>query len=142
MHLVFQAFIDGLVDSVTPDDLRCVLGAASAALDLNCFAYLLLSNRQHQRPTLVSNYPLTWTDHYLRQEYQRVDPVIIQALATPEPFEWGGEFGHWAHLKAATHAPRRGGAIRHSLWVHCTHPRWARAGCRHHICCGRAASEV
>jgi DNA-binding CsgD family transcriptional regulator len=93
MHLVFQAFLDGLVDSVTPEDLRGVLGAASAALDLSCFAYLLFSSRQHQRPTLVSNYPLTWTDHYLHQHYQRVDPVIIEALATPEPFEWGGEFG-------------------------------------------------
>jgi LuxR family transcriptional regulator, activator of conjugal transfer of Ti plasmids len=91
MHRLFQAFIEGLAESVTAEDLHHVLGSASAALDLSCFAYLLLPADRRKQPTLISNYPVTWTDHYLRQRYERVDPVIIEALATSEPFEWGHE---------------------------------------------------
>lgn len=91
MHRLFQAFIDGLADSVTAEDLHRVLGQTSAALSLSCFAYLSLPASRHQRPTLISNYPVIWTDHYLRQHYERVDPVISRVLATPEPFEWGPE---------------------------------------------------
>jgi LuxR family transcriptional regulator, activator of conjugal transfer of Ti plasmids len=89
MHQLFRRFIDGLAESTTAEDLRCVLATAGAALDLSCFAYLSLPARRHQLPTLISNYPRTWTDHYLRQHYERLDPVIIEALATPDPFEWG-----------------------------------------------------
>ncbi len=44
------------------------------------------------RPKLISNYRVAWTDHYLREHYERVDPVIVQALTATEPFEWGQEF--------------------------------------------------
>jgi hypothetical protein len=27
------------------------------------------------------------TDHYLREHYERVDPVIVEALTATEPFE-------------------------------------------------------
>jgi len=98
MHRLFQDFIDGLADSVAAEDLHRVLGRASAAFNLSCFAYLSLPAGRHQRPTLISNYPMAWTDHYLRQRYERVDPVIIEALATPEPFEWGHELAS-RHLR-------------------------------------------
>ena len=91
MHRLFQAFIDGLADSVTAEDLHRVLCQASAALNLSCFAYLSLPSGRDKPPTLISNYPVTWTDHYLRQHYEKVDPVISRVLATPEPFEWGPE---------------------------------------------------
>ena len=91
MHRLFQAFIDGLAESVTAEDLHGVLDGASAALDLSCFAYLSLPAGPRQQPTLITNYPVTWTDYYLRQHYERVDPVIIEALAISEPFEWGHE---------------------------------------------------
>jgi LuxR family transcriptional activator of conjugal transfer of Ti plasmids len=93
MHRVFQRFIDGLAASGDAESLRRILSEAGAALDLSCFAYLSLPSRRGDTPKLISNYPIAWTDHYLRQQYQRVDPVILEALATPEPFEWGGEFG-------------------------------------------------
>ena len=38
---------------------------------------------------MISNYPSAWTTHYLQRNYERFDPVIIQALGQPEPFEWG-----------------------------------------------------
>jgi LuxR family transcriptional regulator, activator of conjugal transfer of Ti plasmids len=91
MHRVFQAFIDGLAASGDAESLRTVLADAGAALDLSCFAYLSMPCRRGDAPELISNYPVTWTDHYLRQHYERVDPVIVEALTATEPFEWGHE---------------------------------------------------
>jgi LuxR family transcriptional regulator, activator of conjugal transfer of Ti plasmids len=92
MHRVFQAFIDGLAAGRDAESLRKALAEASAALDLSCFAYLALPLRRSDVPELISTYPVAWTDYYLRQQYERVDPVIVEALASPEPFEWGKEF--------------------------------------------------
>jgi DNA-binding CsgD family transcriptional regulator len=92
MHRVFQAFIDGLAASGDAGSLRSVLAEAGGALDLSCFAYLSLPSRRGDAPELISTYPVEWTDHYLRQSYERLDPVVVKALATPEPFEWGQEF--------------------------------------------------
>ena len=92
MHRVFQAFIDGLAASGDIVRLRTVLGNAGAALDLSCFAYLSMPSRRGDAPELISNYPAEWTDHYLREHYERVDPVIVEALTATEPFEWGHEF--------------------------------------------------
>jgi DNA-binding CsgD family transcriptional regulator len=92
MHRVFQSFIDGLAASGDTESLRRVLAEAGAALDLSCFAYLSPPSRRGDTPELISTYPVEWTDHYLRQSYERLDPVVIEALATPEPFEWGHEF--------------------------------------------------
>jgi LuxR family transcriptional regulator, activator of conjugal transfer of Ti plasmids len=92
MHRVFQAFIDGLAASSDADSLRTVLAEAGGALDLSCFAYLALPSRRGDAPELISTYPVEWTDHYLRQSYERLDPVVVKALATLEPFEWGQEF--------------------------------------------------
>jgi DNA-binding CsgD family transcriptional regulator len=92
MHRVFQCFIDGLTASADVESLRAVLAEAGTALDLNCFAYLSLPSRRGDSPELISTYPVKWTDHYLQRCYERVDPVIVKSLATPEPFEWGQEF--------------------------------------------------
>lgn len=92
MHRVFQSFVDGLAANGDANSLRTVLADAGAALDLSCFAYLSMSPRRGGAPELISNYPVEWTDHYLREHYERVDPVIAVALAGTEPFEWGQEF--------------------------------------------------
>jgi DNA-binding CsgD family transcriptional regulator len=99
MHRVFQRFIDGLTASLDAGDLKTVLTEAAAALDLSCFAYLLLPYRRGEAPRLISTYPVEWTDHYLRQRYERFDPVVVDALARPEPFEWGLDLGRKALSK-------------------------------------------
>jgi LuxR family transcriptional activator of conjugal transfer of Ti plasmids len=92
MHRVYQVFIDGLAARGDAESLRAILAQASAALDLSCFAYVSVPSRRGDAPELISTYPVEWTDHYLQQSYERVDPVIVKALTTPEPFEWGQEF--------------------------------------------------
>lgn len=66
------------------------LAGAAGALGLPMFAYLLLSD-QTSAPSLISNYPNIWTEHYLAHRYDRVDPVIGTAARTVEPFEWGSD---------------------------------------------------
>ena len=65
------------------------MAEAAVALDLSCFAYLSIASRPGAIPQLISNYPTAWTEHYLKNRYERFDPVILQALGHPEPFEWG-----------------------------------------------------
>ncbi len=89
MQRVFQSFVDGLAASGDAESLRVVLAEAGAALDLSCFAYLSTPSRTRDAPSLISTYPVEWTDHYLREHYERIDPVIVEALTAVEPFEWG-----------------------------------------------------
>ena len=89
MHRMFQRFVDGLAASSNAESLRAVLAEAGAALDLDRFAYLSMPPRRGDAPELISTYPVAWTDHYLREHYERVDPVIVNALTATEPFEWG-----------------------------------------------------
>lgn len=93
MHRVFQTFIDHLSSASDSEGLQRAMVDAAAAFDLPCFAYLTMPNRMGAPPRLISNYPLAWTTHYLRNRYERLDPVIVQAVARPEPFDWG--LGGW-----------------------------------------------
>jgi LuxR family transcriptional activator of conjugal transfer of Ti plasmids len=76
------------------------MAQAAAGLDLSCFAYLSMPARTGAEARLISNYPSAWTTHYLQRHYERFDPVIIQALGHPEPFEWGLGVGLMAASKS------------------------------------------
>jgi DNA-binding CsgD family transcriptional regulator len=89
MHRIFQSFTDHLSRASHANDLHEAMAEAAAALDLSSFAYLVVPRRPKNPPRLISNYPPTWTNHYLQQHYERFDPVIKQALGHPEPFRWG-----------------------------------------------------
>jgi LuxR family transcriptional regulator, activator of conjugal transfer of Ti plasmids len=93
MQKVFEAFLDRLTESVDDVDLRGAMAAAASELDLRMFAYLLLPSQPADRPRLISNYPARWTSHYLRNHYQKVDPVILHAQCGGCPFRWGSVFG-------------------------------------------------
>src|SRR5258708_11495692 len=102
MHRVFQTFIDRLSERVNLDSFRDTMADVGPALERQYFAYLPLPHRRGGMPHLISTYPSDWTTHYLRNRYERLDPVIIQALAGPEPFKWGLGI----HLKKMTTAQR------------------------------------
>jgi LuxR family transcriptional activator of conjugal transfer of Ti plasmids len=89
MHDIFQTFIDRLSSARDTETLGVSMSEAASALDLSCFAYLSVDPRPGSTPQLISNYPSAWTAHYLQNRYERFDPVILQALGCPEPFEWG-----------------------------------------------------
>jgi LuxR family transcriptional regulator, activator of conjugal transfer of Ti plasmids len=99
MHRIFQNFIDHLSSASDPDALRDAMAQAAAGLELSCFAYLSVPNQRGAPVRLISNYPSDWTTHYLQCQYERFDPVILQALGHPEPFEWGLDIGSLAISK-------------------------------------------
>jgi LuxR family transcriptional activator of conjugal transfer of Ti plasmids len=89
MHRIFQNFVDQLSSAPNPEALREAMAEAATALDLSCFAYLSVPRQPGADVELISTYPSNWTMHYLQHHYERFDPVIIQAICHPEPFEWG-----------------------------------------------------
>lgn len=91
MHRIFQAFIDSLAESTDIGALRAGMAEAAAALDLDCFAYLCVPDPPGSELLHITTYPPNWTAHYLRNHYERLDPVIAEALGSPEPFAWGLE---------------------------------------------------
>lgn len=89
MHRVFQRFIDLLADAADIDAFSEAMAVTATTLDLSCFAYLALPNRLGKQPLVISTYPVNWVSHYLHNHYERFDPVVMQALQGPEPFQWG-----------------------------------------------------
>lgn len=89
MHDIFQTFIDGLAEGADEAAFSNAMSRAAGAFELSCFAYLRLAQRRTDKVRLISTYPVAWTSHYLNQHYERLDPVICQALRMTEPFEWG-----------------------------------------------------
>jgi LuxR family transcriptional regulator, activator of conjugal transfer of Ti plasmids len=89
MHRIFQNFIDCISSASNSDAFRDAMSQAAAGLDLSCFAYLSMPDKTGGLAGLISNYPSAWTTHYLQKHYERFDPVVIQALSHPGPFEWG-----------------------------------------------------
>jgi DNA-binding CsgD family transcriptional regulator len=89
MHHVFQRFVEGLNDSQELDAFQRAMAEAAAAFELPCFAYLRMPRDGQSLAALMSTYPVQWTDHYLKEHYEKLDPVILQAHAHTEPFEWG-----------------------------------------------------
>src|SRR3546814_19238462 len=66
-----------------------ILAEATAALYRRCFAYLSMPRQRGADAQVISTYPAAWTGHYVESHYERVDPVILRAARTPDPFEWG-----------------------------------------------------
>lgn len=62
---------------------------AALSFDLPCFAYLSMPRDGRAAAALISSYPIAWTQHYLREHYERLDPVIAMAHSQTEPFDWG-----------------------------------------------------
>src|SRR5882724_4408812 len=89
MHRVYQTFIDLLSSAEDAEGFSKAMANAAATMDLSCFAYLALPRRPSKEPLIISTYPAGWVTHYLHSHYERLDPVVTQALQSPEPFRWG-----------------------------------------------------
>lgn len=89
MLRIFRNFVQELEASQDAASLQTAMSNVASALGLQCFAYLQTPRDNRQTAGLISNYPPEWTDHYLKQHYERLDPVIARAHMREEPFEWG-----------------------------------------------------
>ncbi|MDN5005505.1 LuxR family transcriptional regulator [Bradyrhizobium sp. GCM10027634] len=91
MHRIFQRFIDLLSSAEDAGSFSDAMAITATALDLSCFAYLALPYQPDKQPLVISTYPANWVAHYLRNHYERFDPIVTQALQNPEPFRWGAD---------------------------------------------------
>ena len=75
------------------DSLKETLNEVAAEVGLGLFAYLdvPLYKRSTTKPLLISSYPKDWTDYYLANQFERIDPVIRTAMSGHLPFFWGTE---------------------------------------------------
>jgi hypothetical protein len=93
------------------DALSETMAVTAAGMDLSCFAYLALPYLHDKQPLVILMYPVSWAEHYLRNNYERLDPVIVQALRDPEPFRWGSDTANGGRPQKkwrAAHAPKTG----------------------------------
>lgn len=88
MKNIFQAFIESLYAASDAASLLAAMEIVAKAFDLTSFAYLM-APRDLDQVTLISNYPESWTSHYLASGYAKTDPVISRVRRTADPFEWG-----------------------------------------------------
>jgi len=93
MHQIFRKFVEQLNESGNADSFRRTMELGTAAFDLPCFAYACMPTRAKGTVNLISNYPVHWTDHYLKSHYETLDPVIYAVCRSVEPFEWGQDAG-------------------------------------------------
>ncbi|WP_456640510.1 helix-turn-helix transcriptional regulator [Bradyrhizobium sp. USDA 10063] len=89
MYRALQRFVDRLTESPDGDAAQQSMADVAAALNLSCFAYLALPHDRGAAPTLISTYPQCWTAYYLQRHYERLDPVVGQAIRHTKPFRWG-----------------------------------------------------
>ncbi|TWG95972.1 DNA-binding CsgD family transcriptional regulator [Mesorhizobium sp. J18] len=93
MQSVFETFVERLSVGVDEVDFRAALASTISEFDIPAFAYLSLPLKAAGTPRLISNYPPCWTSHYMRNRYDTIDPVIVQARGGKHPFRWGSDFG-------------------------------------------------
>ena len=93
MQRIYETFIESLSESVDETDLQRTMTNLLVAFDVDRFAYLSLPRTAKDQPRFVANYPAAWTSHYLRRQYQKIDPVITCAGCSDLPFSWGRKFG-------------------------------------------------
>ncbi|MER9871026.1 LuxR family transcriptional regulator [Mesorhizobium sp. M0136] len=91
MPPIFETFLEQLSASVDEADFRDAMADAAAELDLLTFAYLSLPSQPSGKPRLISNYPSRWTTQYLRNRYEKLDPVVLRARFGGDPFLWGSD---------------------------------------------------
>jgi LuxR family transcriptional activator of conjugal transfer of Ti plasmids len=80
-------FFDCLHNAITEDDFRRVAERTTHALGFRWFAYL---ERNAGGSSLISSYPKSWTDHYFKEGYDKIDPVLQRPRVNSQIDFWDG----------------------------------------------------
>jgi DNA-binding CsgD family transcriptional regulator len=104
-HIV-NDFITDLGTVTTVDGARDLFTRTLNQLDVSHYAYLGLRFRgsgPRGRPFFITTYPQPWVEHYDRNDYLRIDPVMLDAPSHSTPMHWGTR----EHRKQVTPRQRR-----------------------------------
>ncbi len=102
---------DDLIGAVSEPSEREVFGyiqSATRALGFDHVSYGFQAPLPLSRPRLIwhNDYPPAWQKHYIDMGYPAVDPRIIRARQSPEPFLWNADLFKdvpelWADMQTA-----------------------------------------
>ncbi len=79
--------VDELATATDEASLVAIGRRAVRRLGFQSFAYLSFA---HPRSAFLSSYPEVWKGHYVRNGYERIDPVVVQARKSRTGFYWDG----------------------------------------------------
>lgn len=89
MDQVFQNFVQRLHASHSHSAIRHLLEQAIQGYGLDHFAYIgFPPSGEADEALILANYPASWIERYSENRYDRLDPVIGQAVGTMLPFAW------------------------------------------------------
>ena len=82
-------FVAALKAADTLDTIEIILGEATQAYAFDHFALVQrLSRRSAIAPVRLTDYPVEWIEHLLKEERFTDDPVLIASELTVAPFTW------------------------------------------------------
>lgn len=90
-HIV-DDFINDLQTATTSEGARDLFTKSLQRLDIKHYAYLGLRFRgsgPRSRPFFTTTYPQEWVEHYDRNSYLQIDPVMLDAPSRSAPMFWG-----------------------------------------------------
>lgn len=90
-HIV-DDFISDLRSVTTVEDARGLFTRTLQRFDVGHYAYLGLRFRgsgPRGRPFFITTYPQPWVEHYDRNNYLQIDPVMLDAPLRSTPMHWG-----------------------------------------------------
>ena len=86
-------FLDQSARAPSDEALFALLLAEAAGYGFDYVAYGQLDERPAARsdlryPAVMLNYPRGWQVHYFQQSFERIDPIVITARSTLQPYSW------------------------------------------------------
>ncbi|WP_170244957.1 helix-turn-helix transcriptional regulator [Pararhodospirillum oryzae] len=84
------AFYEALNGATTTGELTAVLTSAMARLGFRhaCYHVVRLDATGGRMPYVLHNYGNSWADHYFREGFLEIDPVLKAGPVNPLPFHW------------------------------------------------------
>ena len=86
MQNKMEAFIDQLQQAKTLDDLQNVILEIRDLYDVEHLVYHSVKSTGEQYGVLT--YTDEWTQHYVEQNYERIDPVVLGCFQSFQPVTW------------------------------------------------------
>lgn len=86
MSTKIEAFLERLSTVDTLDDLQRLIECLRGIFDVEHAVYHSVSGTGEQYAALT--YDAAWVEHYIEEDYNRLDPVVIGALKHFQPMDW------------------------------------------------------
>ncbi len=86
MQTRIEKFVEKLQQAETLDDLQSVVEHLRTLYQADHFIYHSVNHAGE--PYAALTYDLKWVDHYLAQDYARIDPVVLGCYQRFHPVDW------------------------------------------------------